>query len=292
MKKFLAPLKRLPADAKSRATQHVARLRRSLRRGRRMKIEVITMMYNEAFMAPLFVRHYAPWVDKITVFYSKSVDDTLSELKAAAKTCHVKSLKVVHFEFPHGFDDLLKIERLNRAVRESAADFLVCVDADEFVHPWPFETTDPRKELAKETGEVVHCAMFQSYRHATEKAIDRTQPPLFQRRYGIFDPEWEKGKGALPKNPYTKPSIVRPESGAQFDLGCHCLVKPKTGSTLWGGVHWGKADDFCTLRYTRDRRDHLSPRNHELKLGQHHFHTSEEKLRAELKAHEHCPRLF
>jgi hypothetical protein len=293
MKKHLARLKHLPARSKSKVVQYLARAKRSLRGGRRLEIEVITMMYNEAFLAPLFVRHYAPWVDKITVFFSQSADDTLSELKAAAAQCRVKTLKIVPFEFPNGFDDWLKVDCLNRAVRESSADFAICVDADEFVHPWPFENTNPRDELAKETGEVVHCAMFESYRHVTDKDIDRTQPPLFQRRHGTFNvgTEVEGGK-TLPKDRYTKPCIVRPGSGAQFELGCHRLSQPKRGSTIWRGVHWGKADDFCTWRYVRDRRDRLSERNRRLQLGVEHFDKTEQKLLAELKANENHPRLF
>jgi hypothetical protein len=293
MKKHLARLKRLPARSKSKAVQYLARARRSLRGRHRLEIEVITMMYNEAFLAPLFVRHYAPWVDKITVFYSKSSDDTLGELMTAAAQCRVKNLDIVPFEFPKGFDDILKIERLNRAVRESSADFAVCVDADEFVHPWPFETTNPRDELARETGEVVYCAMFESYRHVTDKDIDRTQPPLFQRRHGTFNAVGEVDEGkALAKDRYTKPCIVRPDSGAQFEMGCHHLSTPKKGSSIWRGVHWGKADVFCTWRYVRDRRDRLSERNLRLQLGVQHFDKTGEKLLAELKANENHPRLF
>lgn len=277
----------------SKGIQNLAHLKRSLRGGRRLEIEVITMMYNEAFLVPLFVRHYAPWVDKFQIFYSKSIDDTLPELKAAAAECRVKAMKITPFEFPLGFDDHRKIDRLNRAVRESSADFVICVDTDEFVHPWPFETTHPREELAKETGEVVYCAMFQSYRHVTDKDIDRTQPPLFQRRHGTFDVNLQLDSGStLPKNQYTKPCIVRPDSGAQFEVGCHHLTVPKRGSTTWGGVHWGRADVFCTWRYVRDRRDRISERNRNSQLGVQHFQTSEEKLLAELKANENNPRLF
>jgi hypothetical protein len=278
---------------KSRAIEFFALIKRSLRKGRRIKIEVIAMMYNEAFLAPLFVRHYAPWVDKFTVFYSESVDDTRRELEKAAAECGVKSLEIVPFEFPNGFDDMQKIERINQAVRESSADFVICVDTDEFVHPWPFETTNPRDELAKETGDVVYCTMFQSFRHATEADIDRTKPPLFQRRHGdtAFDVD-VNGNKMLLDHLYTKPCIVRPDCGAQFGAGCHSLLVPKRGSTNWRGVHWGKADVFCTLRYVRDRRDRLSEDNRLNGRGIQHFNATEEKILAELKAHENDPRLF
>lgn len=242
------------------------------------------MMYNEAFLAPLFVRHYAPWADKFTVFYSESIDGTRHELETTATQCGVKSLDIVPFEFPQGFDDSRKIGRINQAVRESSAAFVICVDADEFVHPWPFESTNPREEFAKETGNVVYCPMFQSYRHTTDADIDPSKPPLFQRRHG-YDDNQQK---FLNK----KPCIVRPDCGAQFLPGCHELSFPKKGSTIWRGVHWGKADSFCLQRYVRDRRNRLSETNRLLNLGMEHFNTSGEKLLQELKAHERDPKLF
>jgi hypothetical protein len=278
---------------KSKTLEFIAPLKRAMRRGHRMEIEVITTMYNEAFLTPLFVRHYAPWVDKFTVFYSKSFDGTRQELETAAAQCGVKSLDIVPFEYPQGINDIQRIDRVNRAVRESSADFVICVDADEFVHPWPFEGTSPRDELAKETGNVVYCAMFQSYRHATDADIDRSKPPLFQRRHG--DPNFYMdvdGKRILLKDAYTKPSIVRPDSGAQFEVGFHKLLVPKRGSTSWRGVHWAKADYFCVARFIRDRRDRMSEENKQRGHAAHVFNMTQEKILAELKAHENDPKLF
>lgn len=274
---------------KSKAKQRLARFKRAARRGRSMEIEVITMMYNEAIMAPLFVRHYAPWVDKITVLYSRSTDDTRKQLERTAKEFGKLRLNLVPFEFPKGFDDHLKMHRINQAVRESSADFAICVDADEFVHPWPFDQANPRAELARESGEVVYCAMFEVYRHATEPDIDPTQPPLFQRRHGVFE---QFNQLEMSKDRYTKPCIVRPDSGAQFDIGCHLLLMPKRGSTIWRGVHWGWADNFCLMRYLRDRRDRLSDNNRQNKFGLEKMYATQESVSAELKAHAQDPKLF
>ena len=268
-------------------------LRRAMGRSRRIRIEVITMMYNEAFLAPLFMRHYAPWVDEFTIFYSESLDDTRRELEITATQCNVKSLNVIPFEFPQGFDDMRKIECINRAVNKSSADFVICVDADEFVHPWPFDGTNPRDELAKEFGDVVYCTMFQSYRHVTDTDIDRTKPPLFQRRHGSLELDLNvDGNKMLLKDSYTKPCIVRPKSGAQFEVGCHRLLVPKRGLTKWRGAHWGRADRFCLLRCIRDRRDRLSEENRLYQFGVQHFNITEEQILAELKMHENDPRLF
>ncbi len=264
--------------------KYVLPRKRAQRKNKRFEIEVITMMYNEALLAPLFVRHYAPWADKLTVFYSESMDGTRHELEQAAKQCGVKALTVVPFEFPAGFNDLLKIECINQAVRKSSADFAVCVDADEFVHPWPFDSADPRKELESEAANIVRCKMFQVYRHVTDADIDPKKPPLFQRRHGSPN---ERQKW------YEKPCVVRPDSGIQFERGCHLVTLPYPESrTIWHGVHWGKADDFCLLRYLRDRRDRLSKTNRQRGFGIELFDETEERLRAELKAHASDPQMF
>jgi hypothetical protein len=280
-------------DIKSRTLELIATLKRAMRKKGRLEIEVITMIYNEAFLAPLFVRHYAPWVDKFTVFYSESTDGTRHELERAAAECGVKRLKIVPFEYPNGMDDIRRIERINQAVRESSADFVVCVDTDEFVHPWPFENANPRDELAKESGDVVYCAMVQSYRHVTDVDVDRSKPPLFQRRHGVTDFFInQEGKQVLLKDIYTKPCIVRPDSGAQFLVGLHGLKQPKRGSTQWRGAHWVKADVFCVSRCVRDRRDRLSEKNLQNNYGVQYFSVTEEKILADLKAHENDPKLF
>ena len=256
--------------------------------GCRLKIEVITMMYNEAILAPLFVRHYAPWVDKMTVFYSHSIDGTRRELEVAAAECGFESLTIIPVEFPNGFDDILKINHINGAVRNSSADYVVCVDADEFVYPWPFDSADPRKELEKEVENIVRCSMFHVYRNLADADIDTKKPPLFQRRHGSVDVD---RKGRLKW--FDKPCIVRPDSGVQFLAGCHSVTMPyPENRTTWRGVHWGKADNYCKVRYVRDRRDRLSKSNLQRNYGIENFNITEERLRAELKAHENDPQLF
>ena len=264
--------------------------KRAQRKIKGLEVEVITMMYNEAILAPLFVRHYAPWVDKLTVFYSESNDSTRQKLELAAAECGLKTLTILPFEFPKGFDDLLKIDCINRAVRNSSADFVVCVDADEFVYPWPFSGADPRKELTAEDANIIRCSMFQVYRHWTEVDIDTKIPPLMQRRHGAPNVD---SQGCLKW--HDKPCIIRPDSGIQFHVGCHFVTTPlpyPESQTVWRGVHWGMADDFCKDRYVRDRRDRLSKENLQNNYGVETFNLKHEHLAAFLKTHRNDPLLF
>ena len=292
MRKTSRPLQKLNNSVNKRIrwafyyfkAKFVLPIKRARRKKRRLKIEVITMMYNEALMASLFVRHYAPWADTLTVFYSESTDGTRRELEAAAVECGLKRLSIMPFEFPDGFDDVRKIECINQAVLNSTADFAICVDADEFVYPWPFDGGDPRGVLENETANIVRCRMFQVYRHFTDANIDPKKPPLFQRRHGSPDSFQEA---------YDKPCIVRPDSGVQFHPGCHSVTTPYPESQIiWRGAHWGKADDFCLQRYLRDRSARLSKANRQKGYGGHLFSQTEKRLGAELQSHERDPQLF
>lgn len=292
LRKAARPFENLASSVKKRARRlyHIFKakctlpLKRAMAGKRRMEIEVITMMYNEAIMASLFVRHYAPWVDTITVFYSESADGTREALETTAAECGFKALRILPFEFSNGFDDVEKKNRINQAVLESKADFAVCVDADEFVYPWPFTDANPRRLLENETASIIRCRMFQVYRHATDANIDLKSPPLFQRRHGAPDKFQEY---------YDKPCIVRPDAGVQFQPGCHKVTTPyPVGRTLWRGAHWGKADHFCLRRYLQDRGARLSEVNKRFDYGLQHLNTTGDQLLAELKSHENDPQLF
>ena len=257
--------------------------RRAEKKGKPLEIEVITVMYNEELLAPLFVRHYAPWVDRITVLHDQSTDRTREKLETTAAECGLP-LTIRPIQFPEGYDNKTKIEFINQAVRESSADFVICVDSDEFVHPWPFDNTDPRKELEKETANVVRCKMCHVYRHITDAEIDPGKPPLFQRRHGAPNDLEES---------YDKPCIVRPDSGIQFEPGCHFVTLPYPESrAVWRGTHWAKADDFCVQRYINNRLERMSKRNRELGFSSHIVNQTADRLRAELKAHEQDPQIF
>ena len=75
-----------------------------------MKVEVITTYFKEEFLAPLFLLHYN-WVDHINIITQA---------------------------FPDGkFNDHLKRDLINAAIYKSTADWVIVVDFDEFVFPYP-----------------------------------------------------------------------------------------------------------------------------------------------------------
>lgn len=96
-----------------------------------MKVWLYSIMWNEAQMLPWFLRHYAPWVDKIVVFLEKSDDGSEWLLRSCPKV----DLRVWPFK---GLDDEAFLEMVNECYKEARgkADWVAHVDADELLyHP-------------------------------------------------------------------------------------------------------------------------------------------------------------
>ena len=194
-----------------------------------MKVEVITTYYKEEFLAPLFLQHYS-WVDHINI------------ITAA---------------FPDGkFNDHLKTDLINRAIAASPADWVIVVDFDEFVFPYPYGT-DPRMVLCEETGDKINVPMWRVWRHHTDRDIDRMAPPVPQRLHGV------------PNREHTKPCIFRP-NGISIHVGCHAANFPShfEWGQPWTAVHWANADPcFGIARSREDRQARLCQQQLSENLG-------------------------
>lgn len=104
-----------------------------------MRIWLFSIWYNEIRTLPYFLRHYAPWVDRLIIYVDlKTNDGTLEELK--------KHAKVEVRAWPHntGLDDEQFIQTCNHwpniEGRKNGLDWVGFVDADELLwHPNPKE---------------------------------------------------------------------------------------------------------------------------------------------------------
>lgn len=184
-----------------------------------MKIEIITTYWHEQFLAPLFMLHYEPWSDKITLLTSRFPGDK--------------------------FDDSIKTDLTNQAIARSDADWVIVVDFDEFVFPMLIGT-DPRVVLENEQADILNCEMVRVWRHATDQDIDRMQPPLIQRRHGELDHV---------KPCIFRPRGIKLDIGAH---GVTTPPGAKWG-TPWKAAHWANADPcFGIERSLVDRQLRLS----------------------------------
>jgi len=137
----------------------------------RVKIAAVAMVYNEALVLPYFLRHYR-YLDEIHVLYeTDSTDESLEILMRAPNViiekCHIEG----------GLDDFEKINLINKVVQGNKADWIYVVDPDEFVFP-PNES--PHDFLKRQSRDVVRSAMFQVYRHRSDKDLDPSWLPYLK----------------------------------------------------------------------------------------------------------------
>lgn len=90
-----------------------------------MKIEVHSLLYNEAPLIPYFMRHYGEFAD--VIFYGRDSTDGSTEL--------AESLGATVLDFPtNGVDDVRFLEMKNNCWKGSDADWVIICDVDEFVY--------------------------------------------------------------------------------------------------------------------------------------------------------------
>ena len=280
-----------------------------------MNIEIITAWYNEEFLAPYFLRHYA-FADKIHILLDSDTDDnTLVEIEKSSNA----EIEYVHY--PDGFDNEIKIRHIMRVYGAIQRGWVVAVDSDEFLFPIPLGT-DIRTALEKEKDfDVVYAQMWQVYRHNSDADLNPHLPPVLQRRHG--DPNVAWGENAR----YNKPAIVKAGLDFEWRTGCHRILyprsrnvisrllgrlagkprrpqnhfsrlmnrlsaKPRISPTQFYGAHWAKADPLFCIERRMTRKGRLSQKNLEKGYSWHYLGDTEEGIRQELEAHRDDPLLF
>jgi hypothetical protein len=260
-----------------------------------MKIDVITMWYNEEFLAPFFLGHYS-FADTIHILLDEETTDNTRELISK-----FKNVNVIPVRFPDMLDDLLKVEKINGLYRSIRSDWVIVVDSDEFLFSLPLGETFQDVLGQETTYNLFNAQMWQVYRHRSDADLDPNLPAIYQRRHG--DPNVSSGINAT----YVKPVIIRSNLDIQWLPGCHELKGKRLPIRLWdtlmgkriipsprliNGTHWQMADpDFAVARRLR-RKSHLSKRNRENSMGTQHFYITEQQIREECDRHRDDPLLF
>ena len=252
-------------------------------RKRSMKISVITAWGNEHLIAPYFCRHYA-FADEVIVLMGPGISD-----ETVAVCDRFQNVTIREVKYPNNkWDMYIKQNAITAMAHEVNADWVIVVDADEFVFPnlykyggQRFIPNDPRSFLETVDGNVVMAAMWHVYRNTKDKDLDLSKPPLFQRRYG--DPEIE--------HHYIKPIVVRPkDSQIKWHIGAHRYFDNphiKVSTKRFHGVHWHWADvDIAIARHYMVAGRIVKPQQWLTDA------TNENEIRKRCKDHEKDPRLF
>lgn len=97
-----------------------------------MKIEVFAISYNEEVLMPYFMRNYAHFTDKITIFDNESTDRTRDIAREWGA-------EVITWSSNNEIRDDLYLKIKNNCWKHSIADWVIVCDIDEFVRPFNFD---------------------------------------------------------------------------------------------------------------------------------------------------------
>jgi hypothetical protein len=238
------------------------------------KITVLTMVYNEEYLIPYFLRHYWKY-DEIRVIYDSDTNDRTKDFLNFHNLQSEQwgwKIKIEDFQFSDGMDDDLKIEKLNQEYKTITEGYAILVDADEFVFV-------DRNQI--QGFNAAYVKLYNVYRHVSEKDLDINISIRDQRRHGVFDPL------------YNKPIIVKAGLNIHWGQGNHLLFGAIPEEKGFIGAHWANADTyFCIDRRVKNRRARQSQHNLETGMTWQHHHCTEESIREECRQHENDPQVF
>lgn len=251
-----------------------------------MRIGVVTMWYNELVLGLLFLKHYAFAADVRVILDADMPPAMLADHEYLVSL--YPNVTSTRYKFPEMMDAELKHQRLQQEFDSMlACDWVLVVDADEFVFALPFE---PMCDfLACQGGNVVYAHMWQVYRHVTDKDIDLTMPAILQRQHG--DPDMTTWYNSH----YIKPCVAKPSAHVKFGVGCHTVggddITPSAGNLY--GTHWKMADPALAIeRRITNGRLRQSPQNIARNHQCHDFNITEAQILAECAAHANDPLLY
>ena len=182
-----------------------------------MKIFVLTTTYNEAPLAPWFLRYYEQFADKIIVYDDHSTDGTREILKAHPK------VEFNDWTHDNGIDEY---ERLAWSYRCKNAcigqcDWMFVVDFDEFIFgPYKFGDEVPRV-LAEQYAKGVHTIQTSGFNMMHKRSRDEGVPNI-----AGFAPDvqlWQVIPTGVYAPVYSKPVVIRPEADVNWHRGRHQL---------------------------------------------------------------------
>lgn len=245
------------------------------------KLTVISAWYNEELIAPFFINHYIRDnnVDEIIILLDEDTSDmTLDILEK------YDCITIIPLKYPNGFDDVLKINAINKIYKSITDGWVIIVDSDEFI----FNNGDIRDFISNNSSStVIRSKLVHPYRNKSDSDLDYNSIPIvYQRRHGVQENKW----GSL----YTKPILLKSNQDISFGVGQHHIYGHcNISNNIINGVHWQFADPKIVInRHTKNRKDRLSKENLNVGYSVHFLDFTEENVLRECKEHENDGVLF
>lgn len=171
-----------------------------------MRIDVYSIMFNEAFMLPYFLRHYETIADRIFVWDDESTDGTREILRQHPKVTLLETPEV------HGIHEGYWITKLwprYKTLSRGQADYVICVDADEFAHH-PNGLVSVLEEQKKLGTQLIHCRGYTMLSEGLPTTTDQIYDEIklgvrdrWSSKWCLFSPdielEFQRGRHGYPK---------------------------------------------------------------------------------------------
>jgi len=196
-----------------------------------MKIVVLSVMHNEAEILPFFLRHYMSIADKLIVYSDNSTDGTDAILDAYPK------VERRAWPFITGLDDIANLDlavRVNEELESTDFDWIIWVDADEFV-------IGNFISLASISANIVRCEGYNMIFDGLPNDDGRSQI-------------WELCQTGVESPTHSKPIIYRNGVRPSWFYGKHCLNASPRHNLDTSGM-------FALLHYRFLGKDYTAKRN-------------------------------
>ena len=196
-------------------------------------VHVFSIMWNEEYLLPYFLRHYSTFADTIFIFNDHSTDRTAEIAKAHPK------VRLLDFNYDPGlhednFNDcfIKSYKQYSRGV----ADWVMCVDADELIY-----NRDIVGVLSEQHRRGIKALKCTGYIMVSEK-LPTTKGQIY-----------DECKIGTRSRGYDKPIVFSPEIDIKFGIGRHTAQLPP-------GIQAHKAK-LTLLHYRYLSRDYIIERN-------------------------------
>lgn len=216
-----------------------------------MRIVAYFINYNDSFYIPFFARHYLNFCEKVIMYDNYSSDDS----RALAESF---GFEVRVFGRPGVLDDQHYLDVKNHCWKEqrgNGVDFVIVVDADEFVF---VDNLQPENKIPMVTG----------YNMISEQL---PKVEITEIKTGSYSES------------YSKQAIFCPDGMTEINYVHGCHVNRMISENIRSGecrlLHYRQIGGIeRMLERHSDYRKRLSPFNLKHKMGVHYTHSDEAKI--------------
>lgn len=242
-----------------------------------MKINVVSMWYNEEILAPLFLKHYE-YANHIHIIVdADTTDNTVDIIKSFPNT------SFSYYKPVDMLDDQIKVNLVKEVYDRQDCDWCLALDSDEFLFlDKNTSNISSLLETVPQEFNTVRMHLWDVYPHITDGPINYTQSIMEQRIHGELN---RSGS-------YHKPNIVRGKQSIYWTPGFHSILgKVREYSNLEiMGTHWRNADEeFTVNRLIKYRKNRFSQNNLRSGFGVEYFNLTEKQIRDTFDAHRNDP---